>query len=470
MKKVNLDELPRKTNGNISWVNSVGCHMTFVYNNIEGELEIVGVEKDKRTGETILSVKYNHEIHRIIPSKIKKGLIGTIFDKERSGCSHRYKVGDIVELDKCRLKILSTTFKERSKGIRAKSYEYICLNSGRRHEILESKLVAGQGCGVCKGYHVLVGVNDIQTLAPQMIDLLTDKNDATKYRCQSNKKISFTCPCCGHEKVDIIGEVYRHGLKCPNCIGGISYPEYFVSLMIKQLEIRFQTQYRPTWSQGRRYDFYLPDYNMIIETHGAQHYEDCKKWTRFSLEEQQEIDRLKKELAYQNGINKYVVLDCRESKKEWLTESILNSELSKLFQLSDINWSDIHWQALNNDWKVRAVQMWNNGDSTTEIAESLGVTSTTIVKYLKGATDKGLCEYDSLKYLERGGRRLMKPPSIKVMAIKMETQEEFLFESVTECIDTLRAKENTSFVQKTIRAVCKGERDSYKGYIFKEVK
>ena len=35
-----------------------------------------------------------------------------------------------------------------------------------------------------------------------------------------------------------------------------------------------------------RYDDYLPDYNLIIENHGRQHYEKCNLTRRTLFEEQ----------------------------------------------------------------------------------------------------------------------------------------------------------------------------------------
>lgn len=54
-----------------------------------------------------------------------------------------------------------------------------------------------------------------------------------------------------------------------------------------------------------RFDFYLPDYNVIIETHGEQHYKDCSEIFGLTLEKQQERDLYKKNFCASNGI-KYI--------------------------------------------------------------------------------------------------------------------------------------------------------------------
>ena len=40
-----------------------------------------------------------------------------------------------------------------------------------------------------------------------------------------------------------------------------------------------------------RFDFYLPKYNCVIETHGEQHYKDSTDFFKVSLDEQQKRDK-----------------------------------------------------------------------------------------------------------------------------------------------------------------------------------
>ena len=44
MRKVFLDELPKikGSKKNISWLNSIGCKVPFIYDDIQGFVEIVG--------------------------------------------------------------------------------------------------------------------------------------------------------------------------------------------------------------------------------------------------------------------------------------------------------------------------------------------------------------------------------------------------------------------------------------------
>ena len=62
MKKVFLEELPRggkciKENS-INWKESIGYKVKFIYDDIEGEIEIVGYDTKTRC----LSIKYNNKV------------------------------------------------------------------------------------------------------------------------------------------------------------------------------------------------------------------------------------------------------------------------------------------------------------------------------------------------------------------------------------------------------------------------
>ena len=52
------------------------------------------------------------------------------------------------------------------------------------------------------------------------------------------------------------------------------------------------------------YDFYLPDYNLLIECQGIQHEKWVKNWiTKEDFEKQLEHDKRKKQYAKEHNIN-----------------------------------------------------------------------------------------------------------------------------------------------------------------------
>ena len=61
----------------------------------------------------------------------------------------------------------------------------------------------------------------------------------------------------------------------------------------------------------KKYDIYIPLYNLIVEVHGRQHYEEVDFFKNRTLAEEQANDRLKQQYALDNGFN-YMVVDYRE--------------------------------------------------------------------------------------------------------------------------------------------------------------
>lgn len=185
---------------------------------------------------------------------------------------------------------------------------------------------------------------------------------------------------CGHTFKISPNKFIRRHQRCPICSDGISYPEKYVGHVLNALGVSFETQKRFAWSQERRYDFYIPALNMIIEAHGIQHYQESGRGR--SLKEEQENDLLKFDLSVINGIDRYIVLDCSISKSEHIKNSIVNSGLSSIFDLSNIDFNDCHLLALKS-LALEARDLYLEGETVIDIAEMLGVSVDTVKNYLK---------------------------------------------------------------------------------------
>ena len=172
--------------------------------------------------------------------------------------------------------------------------------------------------------------------------------------------------------------------------------------ILEQLNIEFKLEKKFKWSNNKRYDFYIPSLNCIIETHGEQHYKESFSKIKSSkkvrtLEEEQENDRIKKELALKNGIEHYIVIDCRKSELEYIKNNILSSKLAKLFDLSNIDWIKVGEFAYGSLVK-KACELWNKGiKNTKEIGRKMNLSSYTIVHYLNKGRMLNWCNYDAKK-------------------------------------------------------------------------
>ena len=258
----------------------------------------------------------------------------------------------------------------------------------------------GDGCPYCSNHRVLKGYNDIATTHPQYVKYFANIEDTYTNMCSSNKKVKIKCPECGHIKAMVVNNLTRRGFSCDLCSDGISYPEKLMASILTKLNIEFIKQM--SYNNGEhRYDFYLPQYNTILETHGIQHYEQSPRGR--SLEEEQKNDEYKRELAINNGVlnENYHEVDCRYSTLEWCRPNIEKalSSYVNTFILTDEDWKEVDIQA-QKSLKIEVCKYWKENkdvnDSLTpqQIADVFGVDKATVRNYLNWGNANGFCNYD----------------------------------------------------------------------------
>lgn len=345
------------------------------------------------------------------------------------------------------------------KSYLGKYYYYICNVCGYecddQHIIHENNLKKGSGCARCTGRDGdIFAIKRISEYAPWMIHYLKNKSDADIYGIGSKHLVEVVCPDCGHEDSKRIMSMYRNGFHCNKCGDGISYPEKFVREVLNQLGVTFIYQlskHHFEWIGKYRYDFYLPDLNMIIETHGGQHYYEGFINGR-TLKEEQENDIAKKNLAINNGVKEYIVIDCRESNKQWIANSV-NKELSKYFDLAMINYNKCEEAALKSIVKkVCDYYKDNKNPKMSHMIKVFGLNRTTIIKYLKKGTILKWCCYI---------------PRPKCRRIRVYKDGKFVgeFESIKDFVQYANEQFNIKISSHSVTAVCQGKYSHTKGFI-----
>ena len=227
---------------------------------------------------------------------------------------YKYEIDDEFINDKISYRIVDRYIdvQHRKEGFNEyiKRYVIHCNKCGaERVSLRESQIKRGVGCPCCRGLVVVEGVNDIPTTAPWMIPYFQGGYDEAKqYTYGSSKKIYPRCPDCGRVSnvASVIYNIYRQKAITCVCRDSISYPEKFIYNMLCQIDEPFEYQLTKSsfsWIGRYRYDFYLPNHNVVLEVHGLQHYED---------ENEMKNDTKKRELIEKNDLT-YVALDCRYS-------------------------------------------------------------------------------------------------------------------------------------------------------------
>lgn len=465
----NIPTIKEGTNkGKIDWSRSSGCKLPFVYGNVKGDIYIINY-KDRR-----VTIKYNNDIFSNISTQsIKDCKIGKFIGEY--GEHFKLNIGDTLKDKKRNLTILDKEYRIDSGNTRRKHYLYICNNCNVENWAEESNLLTGQkGCPRCsRNPTPYLGVNTIYDVAPWMMELGVSEEDAKTHTPQSNKKIEVVCPHCKNKKNITVSGIYKYkSIGCKHCGDSVTYPERIMINILSQLNIEFEIQYSEVWSMDRRYDFYfnLNNQKIIVETHGEQHYKQAKNFKR-TLKEEQENDKLKKNLALINGIDKYIVIDCRYSDLKWIKNNILNSELPNLLDLSNINWLKCEKSSLPNLIK-EICDYWNNKEeweTTQTIADnnSWGIKSKeTIRNYLKKGTKLGWCEYNPKEEVVKSSKNNGKKNAKKVEIFK-EGVSLGIFESCTSLSEQSEEIFGVKLLVKNISNVCKGRQSNHKGFTFK---
>jgi hypothetical protein len=273
-----------------------------------------------------------------------------------------------------------------------KIYDCKCLECKSKFPKIERQLSAGSGCPVCANKKVAIGINDMWTTAPELAELLYDKNDGYKYTKLSSKKVNWVCPICGEIIYDkIIKNIYKQGLACPVCGKSKSYPNRLMYALLSYLHINFKNEKGFKWSKDKKYDFYLKDYNTIIEMHGQQHYD--KDMYGQSYMTIQKNDKVKEDLANKNNITKYIIIDSRHSTIDWIKDKIENSELSNILNLDQVDWLDVERQTQINPMK-EACKLWDSGEHNFKvIAKEIGYNPSMVSEFLRKGYRLGITTY-----------------------------------------------------------------------------
>lgn len=155
-----------------------------------------------------------------------------------------------------------------------------------------------------------------------------------------------------------------------------------MSCLLNQLGIDYIPEKSFEWSNGKMYDHYVIENNLLIENHGKQHYENMPNSMFGNLEEIQANDIYKQELAVQNGYN-YCVIDCSYSDANWIKNSIMNSNLYEIlcFSENDIDWNYCDIFASSSLYK----QIWDDWNKFQDINYIL-------LKYEKYYVKRGIFE------------------------------------------------------------------------------
>ena len=393
---LNYDELPKRG----KYVNWSNIEKGFIFKTQHKDYGYNEFEF-KKYEDSYLFLKYkNLDISKIKSDSFMNGKIGGIIRAITS--NFKIEIGTKFKDKKRDLLITSREYRRGKNNHNKKWYKYTCNKCGWIEGwIREDHLNNGAGCSCCAGRTAVLGINTIWDTDRWMVSIIGEKF-AKSNVCNSTVKVKPRCPICGIEKNKemSINTIYnRKKVPCNVCGDGFNYTEKIMYNVLRGTGVDFTTQLSKTtfkWCNNYRYDFYIPSLNMIIETHGIQHYEEKSSNSKFNpLKEIQKNDRYKEKLAKENGIDHYIIIDCRKSELEWIKNNILNSELNNYFDFDEIDWKNINKLSLSSISYDIATAYKNNSNLTTvELADMFKISTNSVLKYLKVFSKNGYIDFD----------------------------------------------------------------------------
>lgn len=412
----------------LNWDKSINCLIPFEYDGVFGEFKLKSL-----LDRINIIVEYMSKEYKISRQGLKRGCFDKIIHPEKY--DFYYNVGDILCDYNRNLQIIDRKIIKHKRY-----YNCLCLNCNYKNTnmIGEYNLKNGNGCPACSNNRTVKGFNDFGTKYPELAKHII--NDEDKHLPRSSKEIIlWRCPNCNCIIHDSILHVLNYGLICNHCDTKFSFAENVMSNILEELQIEYEKGKSFKWSSKKNnsalpgtriYDFYIPSLNCIIETHGEQHYSHPRgNWTRRTLEEEQNNDKLKMDLALQNGITNYIVLDCRKSTIDWIRKSILSNELfCQLFNVSLINWGKISAFRINDDYK-NVCKLWNKGMSVGSIAKELNIDRHRVSDLLRLSLENNHTDFSNEESNRRG---LIKTSESRRKPIYCRNTKHY-FSSIAKC-------------------------------------
>ena len=149
--------------------------------------------------------------------------------------------------------------------------EFMC-SKGHVWKTAPHNILDGCSCPTCKGEKISVQkTKSHEQFANELLQVSSNITVLGEYK-GTFTKIKTKCNKCGHEWESMPCNLLA-GCGCPKC--ATSKGEKMVEEYLERHHVVFETQKRFTDCVDKKplpFDFYLPEYNMLIEYQGAQHY------------------------------------------------------------------------------------------------------------------------------------------------------------------------------------------------------
>lgn len=177
--------------------------------------------------------------------------------------------------------------------------EVKCLKCNQLYSKTLTEFLQNKNCPYCIGKEIL-NTEAFKSLIPEEYEILSEYKTRIEKVKVRHKKCGFIWESPAKKLYNYIG--------CPHCNKKRSKGEQKIETYLMKNNYKFEIEKSFDWQSNkkRRYDFYVKDFNLLIEYMGEQHYLK-NSYFKVPVEWQQEVDREKEEEAKSQGFNYLII-------------------------------------------------------------------------------------------------------------------------------------------------------------------
>lgn len=423
MNYIDETNLLRKNNGKtIDWANSIGCTILFEYQGEQGKLELIDYYIED--GVYMVTVKFEGNNYNLRLSSLKNCSLFVLF---KDKVENQRKEEEYRKAEELRIKreMEKEYYKQQtiSKARELNPNVEIISDYASYHKPIKCRCIkcmhtwetypasvfkeSGVFCLACAGKVVnnYDKRNSLYYTHPKLVIHFVNIQDAFEhvFNKGQREKNKFLCRCrdCGSFQEKTKGALF-YGFNCSFCGDGVSYPNKIAFKLIDELSRKYditdiEREFSPEWADGKRYDLkfcYAGD-SYIVEMDGAFHYMH-NKLSGMTLDESIELDNAKTKKAHDNGYT-LIRIDCdyKDILKRlgYIKDNIEKSELSRLFDLSCIDWKAVDLYGLGSVFVNVCDEINHKKDTSIEsLMDKFLISEVAIRDYIKRGKEMGIID------------------------------------------------------------------------------
>ena len=357
-----------------------------------------------------------------------------------------YEIGQEVHNKNFHGKILDIV-----QGKYSKMYVYECLICHCKDSKGITQVHNGIGCSVCAKRKIVKGVNDIATTDPWMVGYFQDINDAYTHASNSGKKLPVKCKYCGRNRDSPMSpnSIYMlHGISCP-CRDKISFPNKVIFAVMEQLKekgeiIDFKRELPITdgiknYSVDMAfYDKNLCQYFVEMDSKFGHGYEVTGDVVKKDIFESLSIDYAKDKFADKYDA-RMIRIPIHKNEKEYVINQFEQSELSRVVNLTLIDWDKVFMFAYDNIIKEVCDYKRDHPDAfSSETAKIFKLCKDTVSKYWQYGDSVGWCDFEHPE-LERARYKKERPDNRKNrIPLTVSNEDESIVKQYNHIIDFVK--------------------------------